>query len=52
MHHRLPESPGYDPPALEVLGSLHGLTQDLQPKIKGWTDGYSFMGDSITNASS
>jgi hypothetical protein len=40
----------YEPPAIRALGSVHGLT--LMPdKQYGSSDGYTFMGVSITNAS-
>jgi hypothetical protein len=40
----------YAPPTITVLGSVHALTQ-TQDKKYGLSDGYTFMGDSITNAS-
>jgi hypothetical protein len=40
----------YEPPKLTVLGSVHGLTQ-VQDKKYGHSDGFTFMGNSITNAS-
>ena len=48
---RTPESKGYEAPALTVLGSVHALTQ-TQPKQWGYSDGFTFQGNSITNASS
>ena len=39
----------YRAPQLRVLGSLHSLTQ--QDKMYGQSDGFTFMGVSITNAS-
>jgi hypothetical protein len=39
----------YERPALEVLGSVHCLTQ--QDKKYGASDGYTFMGVNITNNS-
>jgi hypothetical protein len=39
----------YQAPVLRVLGSLHSLTQ--QDKMYGQSDGFTFMGNSITNAS-
>ena len=39
----------YESPALRVLGPLHALT--LQDKMYGKSDGFTFMGVSITNAS-
>ncbi len=41
--------PAYTPPALTVLGSLHALT--MQDKKYGSSDGFTFMGVDITNAS-
>jgi hypothetical protein len=40
----------YEAPKLTVLGSVHGLTQ-VQDKKYGHSDGFTFMGNSITNAS-
>jgi hypothetical protein len=45
-------SMGYEAPALTLLGSVHGLTLDPIDKHLGQTDGYLFMGQGITNASS
>jgi hypothetical protein len=42
--------PAYEPPSLTVLGTLHGLTAD-QDKTFGPSDGFTFMGVAITNAS-
>jgi hypothetical protein len=42
--------PGYEPPAIRTLGSVHGLTQ-MPDKQYGSADGFTFMGVSITNAS-
>jgi hypothetical protein len=50
MNDRTLESPDYEPPQLTVLGSVHGLTQ-VQDKKYGHSDGFTFMGNSITNAS-
>ena len=44
------DKPAYAPPALTVLGSLHALTQTV-PKMFGKSDGFTFMGNDITNAS-
>ena len=41
----------YEPPRLRVLGPLPELTQQLQDKKFGATDGFTFMGISIANAS-
>jgi hypothetical protein len=40
----------YEAPKLEVLGSVYELTE-LQDKTLGPTDGYTFMGAPIANAS-
>ena len=40
----------YVPPALSVLGGVHELTQD-QAKTYGHSDGFTFQGAAITNAS-
>jgi hypothetical protein len=45
-----PSSKGYEAPELTLLGSVHALTQ-TQDKKYGVADGFTFMGDSITNAS-
>jgi hypothetical protein len=42
--------PDYEAPTLTVLGTLHGLTAD-QDKTFGPSDGFTFMGVAITNAS-
>lgn len=47
-HSPVPE--GYEAPVLTVLGSVHVLTQQ-QNKQYGQSDGFLFMGNSITNAS-
>lgn len=39
----------YQAPVLRVVGSLHSLTQ--QDKMYGQSDGFTFMGIDITNAS-
>jgi hypothetical protein len=39
---------GYDPPALEVLGTVHQLTL-IQDKTLGPTDGFTFNGIPIMN---
>jgi hypothetical protein len=41
----------YEAPALRLLGSVPELTQQLQDKKFGPTDGFTFQGISITNAS-
>lgn len=40
----------YEAPRIEVLGSVHALTQG-QNKNWGSTDGWAFLGGGITNAS-
>ena len=45
-----PTPKGYEAPALTVLGSVHTLTQQIDKKL-GHSDGFTFMGNSITNAS-
>jgi hypothetical protein len=45
-HTPLPE--GYEPPSLSVLGTVHELTQVGGDKKYGKSDGFTFMGDSIT----
>jgi hypothetical protein len=50
MTDRTPPINTYEPPKLTVLGSVHGLTQT--DKMYGHSDGFTFMGTSITNASS
>ena len=41
---------GYVPPAITVLGSVHGLTQ-MRGKISGGSDGFLFHGHGITHTS-
>ena len=41
---------GYEAPKLNVLGSLHELTMQQDKKL-GASDGFTFMGQAITNAS-
>jgi hypothetical protein len=40
----------YEAPSLTELGSVHAITQ-TQDKKYGESDGYTFMGTAITNAS-
>jgi hypothetical protein len=40
----------YQAPVLRVLGSLHSMTL-VQDKTFGASDGFTFMGVAITNAS-
>jgi len=40
----------YEAPKLEVLGSTYELTEEQDKKL-GPTDGFTFMGAPITNAS-
>jgi hypothetical protein len=42
--------PAYEAPSLTVLGTLHGLTEDTDKKL-GETDGFTFLGQPITNNS-
>ena len=41
----------YVPPALRLLGSVSALTQGDQDKKLGPSDGFTFMGAPIANAS-
>jgi len=41
----------YEAPAIRLLGSVPELTQQLIDKKIGPTDGFTFMGVAITNAS-
>jgi hypothetical protein len=50
MNDRVSPINAYEPPKLTVLGSVHDLTQ-VQDKKYGHSDGFTFMGNSITNAS-
>lgn len=45
-----PPSRSYEEPRLTVLGTVHVLTQGGDKKL-GYADGFTFMGDSITNNS-
>ena len=38
--------PAYLPPAVRVLGSVHGLTQGCDKRM-GKADGFTFMGQAI-----
>lgn len=49
MVHTTATSQPYQPPQLRELGSVHALTQGN--KNYGPTDGYTFQGDPIANAS-
>jgi hypothetical protein len=42
--------PAYEAPSLTVLGTLHGLTEQVDKKW-GATDGFTLLGDPITNNS-
>jgi hypothetical protein len=48
---RISGSATYVPPALRVLGSVAALTQQTQDKKLGVTDGFTFLGVPIANAS-
>jgi hypothetical protein len=41
----------YEAPRVIELGSVHGLTQQVQDKKFGESDGFTFMGTAITNNS-
>ena len=45
------QNTSYEPPRLTVLGTVHGLTLTRDKKYGG-SDGFTFMGQPITNASS
>jgi hypothetical protein len=45
------DSPEYEAPALRLLGSVAALTQQTVDKKLGPTDGFTFMGAPIANAS-
>jgi hypothetical protein len=45
-HTPVPE--GYEAPAVTVLGTVHELTLTGGDKRYGHSDGFTFMGDSIT----
>ncbi len=50
-HQRGPEK-RYEPPAITVLGTVHGLTLGgWDDKKFGWSDGYLFLDDRVTNSS-
>jgi hypothetical protein len=42
----------WESPTLIVYGSVESLTQDCRNKALGSSDGFTFMGQSITNACS
>ena len=44
----IPVPEGYEPPSLSVLGTVHELTLAGGDKKYGKSDGFTFMGDSIT----
>jgi hypothetical protein len=49
-HASMPKA--YEPPSLTLLGSVYELTQARHgPKEHGGSDGFSFMGFPVTNAS-
>ena len=42
----------YDPPGITVLGAVHELTLGgLDDKKFGWSDGWLFLDDRVTNTS-
>jgi hypothetical protein len=53
MDHHGESGRSYEPPALTVLGTVHGLTLDFNwgDKKFGWSDGYLFLDDRVTNSS-
>jgi len=56
VNQRLPHSgsatgEAYEAPAIRLLGSVPELTQQTIDKKVGPTDGFTFMGIAITNAS-
>jgi hypothetical protein len=50
MDHRVSGAPRYVAPSIMTIGSVHELTQQQDKKL-GVSDGYTFMGAAITNAS-
>lgn len=46
----LNNTPSYEPPRLTVIGAVYDLTQ-LRVKHFGPTDGFTFQGTPISNAS-
>jgi hypothetical protein len=52
MDHRNRAEKTYEPPAITVLGTVHSLTlTDWSDKKFGWSDGYLFLDDRVTNSS-
>jgi hypothetical protein len=52
MEDHTPMPKAYEPPSLTLLGSVHEFTQDRHShKMYGGSDGFSFMGFPVTNAS-
>ena len=51
MEHPNGAHQSYEPPAITVLGTVHGLTLDWGDKKFGWSDGYLFLDDRVTNTS-
>ena len=48
MHIQRQDRPAYEPPALELLGSVHELTlADCVDKTWGASDGHTMMGAAI-----
>jgi hypothetical protein len=45
------EPKAYVPPAIVLLGSVHGLTQARGGKNHGASDGFLFHGHQVTNTS-
>ncbi len=50
MDHNDGAQKAYEPPAIAVIGTIHGLTQAYD-KTFGWSDGFLFLDDRVTNTS-
>jgi len=52
MEHRYGAKKSYEPPAITSLGTVHSLTLGgWDDKKFGWSDGYLFLDDRVTNTS-
>jgi hypothetical protein len=52
MEHPSESGSTYEPPAISVLGTVHSLTLGgWDDKKFGWSDGYLFLDDRVTNSS-
>jgi hypothetical protein len=52
MDHQRKSHMAYEPPTISVLGTVHSLTLDgWGDKKLGWSDGYLFLDDRVTNSS-